>query len=478
MPFRFDFPGALERILLMASNKMKRKFRHGLPLIAVMLCGMAVAGEIPGLRPSLPPSLDTSFELSFSNDFLGRGGSVDDFRTLQIVAAADFGNRWFGLLDHSVLTLSDPQQPGRIDQLSVSLGYRLLDVRNADRVNNIDLGVGVRSVGDFSGERTQNGFHRLVGSDVEVLPYTDVDGTSPTVWIDAQRFGRFHDTPKGWRVGYWLRGSALVTGDGERDAAVTALGTLGRKSLDLWAGLRQDWRSGYDEPVQRATADAEEDLAFVLGVRFGSLVLETVQQFDNDASWGQLRLLSHQSDAEHAPYMRPRIGLELGILFPDVHLHLAGRWKSSIATGPESAWSESIIVSADLGEPQYDDNPAVFVESRQLAIGLEWERPTAKSSDWMRAYFSVAAGWRREQLVGDGALLGLSSRTVDRPVVIAGAGLRFHASALGKRSRYRIQTGITAWIPTRDARLSIDTLSLSVQEPALALSTGVSFDFD
>ncbi len=454
------------------------RFRHSLSLIAAFFCSPGLAGEIPGLRPLLPPLFDANFELSFSNDFLGRGGSVDDFRTQQIVAVASFGGRWFGVLDHSVLTLTDPTSAGRIDQFSASLGYRLVDIRGEDGVSRVSAGLGFRSVDDFGGERMQNGFHRLIGSDVEVLPYADVSDTAPTAWIDAEQSNRLYDAKNGWQIGYWLRGAALVTGDGQRDAAITALATFGKQSIDLWTGLRQDWRSGYDEPVQWATADAEEDLAFVLGLRFGTLVLETVQQFDNDASWGQLRLLSLQSDAVHASHGRPRFGLEFGFLLPDVHLHLAGRWKSGFLTALGSDWSESIIVSADLGEPQYENNSAVFIESQQLGIGLEWERPTSANSDWITAYGSVAAGWRRERLIGDGTLSGLSSSSADSPVLIAAAGVRFHASMLGERWRYRIQTGMNAWIPTSEARLIIDTLSVKVLKPKLSLSLGVSFEFD
>jgi hypothetical protein len=443
-----------------------------------MLCGPVSAGEIPGLRPSLPVSLDANFELSFSNDFLGRGGSVDDFRTQQIVAVANFGNRWFGVLDHSVLTLSDSESPGRIDQLSASLGYRLVEQRSEDRAIRVSAGFGLRSVGDFAGERMQNGFHRLIGSDVKTLPYGDVRKTSATAWIVAEHSGRLLETNNGWRIGYWLRGATLATSDGQHDAAITALGTFGRDSLDLWTGLRQDWRSGYDEPVQWATAIAEEDLAFVLGLRFGSFILETVQQFDNDASWGQLRLVSLESSSDPMAQARPRLGLEFGFLLPDVHLHLAARWKSNVLASTGSAWSESIVVSAELGEPQLDDNPAVFIESQQLGIGLEWERPVSTNGNWISVYASAGAGWRRERLIGEGELSGMSSASVDRAVLLMGAGVRFHASVLGERWRYRIQTGISAWFPGSDAQRTIDALSANLQQPTLALSAGVTFEFD
>ncbi len=49
---------------------------------------------------------------------------------------------------------------------------------------------------------------------------------------------------------------------------------------------------------------------------------------------------------------------------------------------------------------------------------------------------------------------------------------------LGERWRYRIQTGITAWFPESDAQRTIDALSANLQQPTLALSAGVTFEFD
>jgi len=76
-----------------------------------------------------------------------------------------------------------------------------------------------------------------------------------------------------------------------------------RNSIDVWLGFRHDWRSGYDaDNVQVETARAEDDTAVVIGVRFGALMLETVQQLNNDASYGQLSLVSSgfRSTNEHA----------------------------------------------------------------------------------------------------------------------------------------------------------------------------------
>ena len=92
-------------------------FRH---LIAGLGCFLLVftdasAGEIAGIRSQLPPTSDPDVSINFSNDFLGRGGSTDDFRTSQLIVSSKIGGKWVALIDHSILTLEQPLASGRID---------------------------------------------------------------------------------------------------------------------------------------------------------------------------------------------------------------------------------------------------------------------------------------------------------------------------------------------------------------------------
>ena len=228
--------------------------RYCVFLLVAGLPSPAISGEMPGLQPQIPPFVERDLEVTFSNDFLGRGGSVDDFRTQQMVIAAGISERWLVLLDHSILTLGDAQQAGRVDQLSASVGYRLMNKVTDHSVSNLSAGMGIRNAGDFAGERMQNGFHRLIGSDVRSLPYSDADSTDATAWFDVDHYRDLRDFEK--------------------------------------------WRTGYTAAIVRETAIAEDDLAVAMGIRFGALVVETVQQLNNDASYGQLRLVSSgKSDA-------------------------------------------------------------------------------------------------------------------------------------------------------------------------------------
>jgi len=456
--------------------------RLGLFLI-LFVGSQSIAGEIPGLPPSLVPTIEPTLELVFSNDFFGTGGSVDNFRTQQVILAVKPAARWSLLLDHSTLTLNQIPNPGRTDQLSGSVGYDVLSRHEPGRNGRLTVGTGFRSTGEFSGERIQNGFHRLVDSQVIFLPYTDTQRTDATAWFDAEYYSTFRQPGDeigfgDWRLGAWWRINSLVTSDAQWDGSAALYAVASRRSLDVWFGLRRDWRSGYEAPVLRETAAAEDDLAIVLGVRFGALVIETVQQLNNEASYGQVRLVSTGDKRGSFGGRLPRFGIEVGFLVPDVHLHLAGRTPVTLFTADHSAWRESAFVSIDYGEPQHRDNNSVFVGSIQLGAGLEWERSIAERGSWLSAYGSVGAGWRDEKLIGDGALTGEKSSSVGRAVLLAGTGVRVDASRLGSSGNLRIQLGVTGWIPFSDAKLQIGALILPVQEPALNLMLGMTFDFE
>lgn len=444
----------------------------------------ANAGEIAGLRSQLVPTLDPDFTLNFSNDFLGRGGSVDDFRTAQIIVSANIGDRWFALLDHSTLTLEGAQLNGRVDQLTGSFGYRFVDRKSDSTTSRLTAGSGFRAAGDYSGEPMQNGFHRIVDSDVKDLPYVDTSSLDLTLWIDADHYDVFHTSTGGgffggWRSGYWLRASSLLSSDLQLDSALGAYVVTSRNSIDIWMGVRRDWRSGYDQDfVQIATAAAEDDIAFVVGVRWGALVLETVQQLNNEASYGQLKLIADSAHSFPAIGPPSRASIEFGFLLPDVQIQLAGKMASNIFSASSSAWRESIVLDTRFGEPQYQDNPELYIETRQVTIAMEWERQLSGAMNWISAYGVLGAGWRSEKLLGDGSLRDEESETVGRTTVTLGTGLRFAAANLGRGWRYRLQLGISSWIPLSDAEVQIANQTIEIQKTGFGVSLGMTFDYN
>jgi len=461
------------------------KIRIGMVLLAVLATPCAVAGEIPGLPPQLPPFHERDIEITFSNDFLGRGGAVDDYRTQQIIVSAKLSQKWLAVVDHSILTLSTGSESGRVDQLSASLGYEIFKATDDDRIDTVVAGFGVRSVGQFAGERMQNGFHRLVGSKVENLPYVAEQGSDVTAWVDASQYRAFRDPGndgvlRNWRTGYWLRASSLATTGGQWDNSASLIAVLSRPSIDLWLGLRSDWRTGYDDVVLRETAEVEDDLAVVIGARFGALVIETSQQLNNDGSYGQLRLVSTGRRNAVSQNSNRRLGLELGVLLPDVQLRIAGKYQTRILSSESSRWRESVTVGVNYGEPQHDDENSIFVRTRQIDLGLEFERPWTEDREWLNIYAATGAGWRDERLIGVNGLQGETSQSVGRAALTMSVGMRFNSAGAGAGQRWQLRTqlGAIGILPLDDASLQIDGMVYKSQQPTLNLVFGFTVDFE
>ncbi len=435
------------------------------------------AGDIPGIPPTLLPQIERDFAFTFSNDFLGRGGSVDDFRTQQLDVVARLADRWFLVVDHSILTLIDPPVRERVDQMSASLGYRLLENKSQSGMDTLAIGAGVRSAGDFAGERIQNGFHRLVSSQVETLTYVDTESTDLAIWFDAHRYRdvRKYDD---WSFGYWLQARGLTTSDGQWDGAASVAAVASRGTLKLWLGVRRDWRTGYSiDDVQVATAKAEDDTAVVLGVKLGALVFETVQQLNNDGSYGQLSLVSSGFRTSNEGFAEPRGSIELGFLIPDVHVQLLGKLRSHWFAKVDSVWHESVFLEVRYGEPQYGSDESLYVVSQQVGAGLEWERYWNESTRWISFYSAVGIGWRSEQLDLEDRSSSEQSEKAGSGVVTAATGLRFNMATLGRGWNYRFQLGLTAWAPLEDADVLLGGQQYSIQKPGVALVLGMSFDF-
>jgi hypothetical protein len=447
-------------------------------VIAAVSLRPAPAGEIAGAPPALLPTIDRDFSYNFSNDFFGRGGSVDDYRTQQFIISAKLSDKWSAFLDHSILTLTENPTSGRVDQLSASIGYSLVDKVFESGSDQLIIGGGLRSAGNFSGERMQNGFHRLIGSDIDSLPYVDTSDTAVTAWIDGAHYREFAEIGR-WSVAYWLRATTLGTSSGEWDSSISALAVVSRSWIDIWLGLRHDWRSGYAaDIVQIETAAAEEDSAVVFGVRFGAFIFETVQQLHNDASYGQIVLVSSGVRAENKYVEAPKIGLDFGFVLPDVEIKLAGKMRSNLLINENSRWRESTFVDVRYGKPQFKEDDSLYVDVLQIGAGLEYELPVAPGVNWLSYYVSLGAGWREEQLNRETDGMSEKSDSVGRAVVTGDIGLRFFAASMGDSWNYRLQLGISATAPLASKDVQIGTENFTLQKPSLGILLGMSFDYD
>lgn len=440
---------------------------------------IASAGEIPGLPPPTLPDIPQRAQIAISNDFFGRGGSVDDFRTQQMTFSGRIGERWEVALDHSILTNEHPPagiQPGRIDQLSASAGYRFVDRTAAGGRTVLLGGGGVRAVGDYGGQRIQNGFHRLFDDRVVQVPYIDTDTLDATGWLRADHTGPLPWQGQGWRFGYWLHGTTLLTTDGQWDGTVSASLTARRGVFDAWLGLRGDWREGYDQDaVQRATADNEQQLYGVLGLRWGPVLLETAQTAGNDA-FGRLSFLADFSPVER-PGPGPEYSAGLAMTAPDVFAALQVRNEICGWLGCTESGRWRVLGELRYGRPQVGDSTDRFVTTWQLTAAIEREQYFNALPKWLSAYASVGAGWRQESIEGEQASKGLESEAVNRAVGTAEVGLRATTVAASRHWAMRLQAGLGGWLPAGSAEVAFAGGTETLQEPGFGITFGATIEF-
>jgi hypothetical protein len=438
------------------------------------------------LPPHLAPTTSPDYSFYLGNDFLATG-TTDDFRTQQIIVTTTVKDRWVLLLDHSTLTRTSPiiGLPARIDQMSLSLGYKLINERSPESSRSLIMGVGARGVGNFEGSRIQNGVHALIESETSTLPYADTRQTDATLWA----LGEHHKILRtaaatgwisGWDTGYWVRGGALATADGQFDAVAGLYAVASRPGFDLWLGARQDWREGYDaDNVQIETAAAESKMAISYGARLGSLVLEVVQRSDSEASYGQISFVSSTA-TRRSPAVQSRRGdVQLGLYFPHMMFQLAGRRHSRIFTDDDSSvWRESILVDLRAGRPQLGRDVTRFVDTTQLTIGLEFSRQISPSVAWLRFYSAGSFGWRREQLVGEGNLAGIRSESVNKAVLQADIGIEIDTTSMGSNWRHSLRFGLSGWLPTESVVVTDGGIPSELQRAGASVAVIWTLDYN
>lgn len=444
------------------------------------------AGEIPGVPPPLLPFIDAVVDVYNVNDNLGRGKAIDDFRTQQLGFTVSAGERWLITVDHSILTLdkyADGGPDGRLDQMSASLGYRLWDQKQDRRRSGVTAGLGFRTTENFGGSRIQNGFHQLVKERIVRPDYIDTNDTDLAVWIRAEHAARLPwddepASPGGWRRGYWLHGATLATGDGQSDGTAIANFTLGKGNFDAWIGLRGDWRSGYDQDfVQSRVADNEEGGYVNVGVRYGPLLVETTQGFDDDKAFGRVGVFMGLGDSPAAFRFSEGTGMTVAVTSPRVEVVLQGRIPLCRVFGCSFGNRWRLFADGRYGKPSFGTRADKFIETWQVAAGVELEDRPRFLPRWLSAYASLGAGWRQEELFGEQALAYAQSNTEQSAVAMGDSGLRATFQPPDRDWRLRAQTGVTAWLPIDSQRVEFAGGTERILKPGLAILLGATLDF-
>lgn len=465
---------------------IKQRLRFGLALVGLLAALATKAAEISGVPPTLPPGIERKLEAYFGNDFFGRGGVIDDFRTQQFTLISAFGERWSGLVDHSVLTVGEPSagSPGRLDQLSGSLGYRILGADRQMSAHSLDVGLGFRYSGKLEGARIQNGYHQVTDGEIKTMPYVATRRMDGTVWARYEFNRALFEQVRipglggGWNLGYWARASGLATTDSQFDGRLFAAVVASRGWFQVWVGPQGDWRNGYDRDiVTRDTARYEDGLGAVFGFRLGPLIFETEQQFNGDSAYGHVSLVSTGESFDWSDKPNESFGLQAGITAPDVYFTLQGRWRNcgwfDCASDTRKTW----VIDGRYGKPQFGSATDRFVETLQFSALFELEQVPLQMIRWMSVYSSIGPGWRSERLEGDSLSAGAKSSGVSRFGLAGDIGLRFSTSAGGSRWAAVMQAGLTGWLPTSSGRVLFLGQAEKLQTPEVAAQAGVVLSF-
>ena len=446
---------------------------------------VAPAAEIPGAPVAVPLSYDPELYVHWGNDSFGKGGREDDFRTQQTILNARVAERWLLALDHSILTRgsrkpADEPFPGRIDQLSASLGYIIHD--RAGRLRRrLSAGLGVRVTGNFDGDNIQNGFHRLSSERIIQLDYVDSDEVLPTGWVKGGLQHTLLETGPGrwgsWDLGYWVDGTLLATTDGQLDGSGGLFAIVENGGFRFWTGVRGDLRQGHSQdPVQSATADAEEGYFYVVGITVGPLLLKTAQALGSDTqSFGNIGIAASEAAAQPIDNRRSAAGVQVSLLIPDIQVNTQLRYApASLNAYLPPGRRLNLIAGFRYGEPTYDDSETASVEIKQAAFQVELESQTDALGAWIKPYASFGLGLRQERLVDTSGAATARSGSVERGVAVADAGVRFDAA--GRRGAWSLQVklGLSGWLPFSEQQVVVNGTRFELQQPGAALSAGIT----
>jgi hypothetical protein len=473
-------------------------------LILLTLSEQSIAGDISGAPASLPPHTLGDFSFILSNNFFSliRDHEPDEYRTQQTGIQFDIVPGTGIVIDYSILTAGQPNPvkrdfAGIIDQISLSIKHELYHTDTGpDDLGVINAGAGIRSYGDFGGNRIQGGFHRLTNNDVDDYPYVDTETTMAIFWLNGNYQKLYElmktDDNSSWKAGLWLAGTALVSTQSQWDASVSASALARHSSLKLWLGLRQDWRENYESDfVQESTAISESGTSLTFGIGSGPIVFETAQGLGDKLSYSRLTFTSFENEhltARH--YTHAENTVALNILLPDVEAEI--QYRRKLAYRPEVMGQPftSLVLEMHYGEPTYQQSfdvyhPVnqlwpiynVYSDIQQLAVGVEFEWYGEQRSNWIRPYLTLLAGQRTEQLKADeGTLAGQQSEKVSSMVAEAGTGIKIRLYTR-QVLQFDFEAGIIGYYPLSTETVDLDQYRLQIMKPGIAMNLGFSVGF-
>jgi hypothetical protein len=471
-------------------------------IILMVLSRQVHAGEISGTPAMVPPETLGDFSSLWTNNVINSGFEPDEYRTHQLGLQFDISPRWGLVFDYSILT-ADKNNPvlqdftGRLDEMSLSLMHELYrDRPDSNNFAILEMGAGIRTYGDFDGNRIQNGFHRLINNGVDYYPYLETE-TNMAIFLLKGDYQKLYplplskDTKNTWQAGYWLGATGLVSTESQWDAALSANAVIRNQTMAFWLGLREDWRENYElDFVQQATALTESGTSLTFGIGAGPVVFEMVQGFGDKLSYSRLILTSVENEYASAGYsVQADNAVALNFLLPDIELEL--QYRRALNYQPEylgrpKTW---FVIEMHYGEPTYEESfdvnnsfqqdPtfSIYSEIHQIAIGVEFEWHKQHYFQRVWPYLTLLAGQRTEKLKADsGTLAGQESEKASSTVFEVSSGVRLDLYSWEK-GQFLFQAGVVGNYPLSSETVTFGQNDLELLQPNLTLSLGFSLNF-
>ncbi len=471
-------------------------------VVLVLMNHQAHAGDISGAPAMVPPEILGDFSSLWSNNVINTGFEPDEYRTQQIGLQFDISPRWGLVFDYSILTadLDNPVLPGfvgRLDEINLSLMHELYRAHpDANNFAVLEMGAGIRAYGDYDGNRIQNAFHRLINNGVNHYPYVETETSMAIFWLKGD-YQKLYPLPLGreqenaWQAGYWFSTTGLVSGEGQRDAALSANAVMRNQIMTFWLGLREDWREDYElDFVQQATALSESGTSFTFGFGLGPLVFETALGLDDKLSYSRLIWTAVENEYTSAGYsVQADNAMALNYLLPDIEAELQYRRTLSHRMelfGQPHTW---FVFELHYGEPAYEEfvdvnDPlqqttvtSMYSEIHQIAVGVdfEWRKQQYFRRAW--PYLTLLAGQRTEKLKADsGATSGQESEKVSSAVLEVSSGIRYNVYSW-KNGQFLFQLGITGNYPLASETVTFAQTQRELLQPNLSMNLGFSLNF-
>jgi hypothetical protein len=374
-------------------------------IIAVQPAFAAVYGLPEPPTPAPTPKV----WLNFSDDFLGMAVlNTDDYRTANISIGGKW-DAWRFAADTSMLTNRgrDGSPPSRIDELTYSLGYAVVDREREDSWRGLlTFGVGGRTYGDLGGESTQNMVHQTFGYKEVHLPYDPESGTDGFVFFHTRMTSEpTEEYQFSGPFGRWalqVEGGGLASsGDEVQLYGAVNLISLGIDSM-TWIGARYQWHNHeYPTATSAIVGEKESGWWLVVGLSRSPGVLVTASiNPDRETVAGTLGLTVDSEVMVHHAGNGYRVDQALKFFPGGGNTGLDIRWQPTWLAERSLSARDVLVLCYDFGAvTRYEDWHDCYVGFDQMVFGWAptWDISLIPKLVWSASGY-VAGGVRLERI--------------------------------------------------------------------------------